>query len=396
MSSGGQRLRSRAANLGAKLYGGSRKTRSNGPVRRGRDRRARPALTRSGARAERLEVARGSRPRRRVAVDEDRLGAPRDSASMPSAPEPANRSSTRAPSTRRRGSRRAPRGRGRRSGAWSARRGAEAGGRASSPARRPLTPAIGSSSDAEALRRRVAQQRVLRRVELGVAGEQLLARGRAPARAARRPRGSAPRGTAAGRAGACRAPRPPRAAQVDLGELKPSRCSASASSRGSVGSPNRMQSARVLAAADPPAQLVQLRDPVALGGLDHHHGRVRHVDADLDHARRDEHVGVARRRTPASPPASASTASARGSARTRWSRNSVAWSRSASASRPSPEAPPTPHERADDEHLAPGGDLLAGPLVGPRAARARRRPTYVSTGLRPAGSSCSVVTSRSP
>ena len=49
----------------------------------------------------------------------------------------------------------------------------------------------------------------------------------------------------------------------------------------------------VLAAADPAAQLVQLRDAVALGPLDHHHGRVGHVDADLDHRRRDEHVGRA-------------------------------------------------------------------------------------------------------
>ena len=51
----------------------------------------------------------------------------------------------------------------------------------------------------------------------------------------------------------------------------------------------------VLAAPDAPAQLVQLRDPEALGVLDQHHGRVRHVDPDLDHRRRDEHVGLAGR-----------------------------------------------------------------------------------------------------
>ena len=37
-------------------------------------------------------------------------------------------------------------------------------------------------------------------------------------------------------------------------------------------------------------------------------------------------------------------------------------------------------ERADDEALAPLGDLLADPLVGPARARARRRPR----GSRPA------------
>ena len=46
----------------------------------------------------------------------------------------------------------------------------------------------------------------------------------------------------------------------------------------------------VAAAPDPPAQLVQLREAEAVGVLDHHRGRVRHVDADLDHGRRDEHV----------------------------------------------------------------------------------------------------------
>ena len=39
----------------------------------------------------------------------------------------------------------------------------------------------------------------------------------------------------------------------------------------------------VLAAADPPAQLVELAEAVAVGVLDHHHGRVGDVDPDLDH-----------------------------------------------------------------------------------------------------------------
>ena len=47
--------------------------------------------------------------------------------------------------------------------------------------------------------------------------------------------------------------------------------------------------------ADPPAQLVQLREPEAFGVLDHHHARVRHVDADLHDRRRDEQLQLARR-----------------------------------------------------------------------------------------------------
>ena len=49
-------------------------------------------------------------------------------------------------------------------------------------------------------------------------------------------------------------------------------------------------------AADAPAQLVELREPEALGVLDDHHRRVGHVDAHLDHRRRHEHVDLARRK----------------------------------------------------------------------------------------------------
>ena len=44
------------------------------------------------------------------------------------------------------------------------------------------------------------------------------------------------------------------------------------------------------AAADSAAQLVQLRETEALRVLDHHHRRVGHVDADLDHGRSDEQI----------------------------------------------------------------------------------------------------------
>ena len=48
------------------------------------------------------------------------------------------------------------------------------------------------------------------------------------------------------------------------------------------------------AAPDAAAQLVQLRQAEALGVLDHHHGRLRHVDADLDHRGGDQEAGLAR------------------------------------------------------------------------------------------------------
>ena len=50
---------------------------------------------------------------------------------------------------------------------------------------------------------------------------------------------------------------------------------------------------RAAAAPDAPAQLVELREPEALGVVDDHHRRRRHVDADLDHRGRDEHVELA-------------------------------------------------------------------------------------------------------
>ncbi len=51
--------------------------------------------------------------------------------------------------------------------------------------------------------------------------------------------------------------------------------------------------ARLAAAPDPAAQLVKLGEAEALGMLDHHHGRARHVHADLDHRGRDEQARAA-------------------------------------------------------------------------------------------------------
>ena len=48
-----------------------------------------------------------------------------------------------------------------------------------------------------------------------------------------------------------------------------------------------------LAAPDPAAQLVELGEAEALGALDDHQRRIGHVDADLDHRRRDQHRQLA-------------------------------------------------------------------------------------------------------
>ena len=50
---------------------------------------------------------------------------------------------------------------------------------------------------------------------------------------------------------------------------------------------------RDTAAADPPPQLVELRQAEAVGVLDHHQRRVGHVHADLDHHRADQQVQLA-------------------------------------------------------------------------------------------------------
>ena len=51
------------------------------------------------------------------------------------------------------------------------------------------------------------------------------------------------------------------------------------------------------AAADAAAQLMQLCEPEAFGVLDHHDGCFRHIDADLDHGRGDEELGLAGSKT---------------------------------------------------------------------------------------------------
>ncbi len=51
---------------------------------------------------------------------------------------------------------------------------------------------------------------------------------------------------------------------------------------------------RLVAAADAAAKLVELGEAETLGMLDHHHRRIGHIDADLDHGRGDEEIDGAR------------------------------------------------------------------------------------------------------
>ena len=74
---------------------------------------------------------------------------------------------------------------------------------------------------------------------------------------------------------------------------KPSSVSRSTASRALAAlaerGPVEQQAGRVAGAApDAPAKLVDLRKAETLGVLDHHDGRFRHVDADLDHRGGDE------------------------------------------------------------------------------------------------------------
>src|SRR5439155_10346883 len=63
---------------------------------------------------------------------------------------------------------------------------------------------------------------------------------------------------------------------------------------GGVVQPLRDQDAIALlaAAADSPAELMQLRQTVALGLLDQHHGRVGNVYADLDYSGRNQNLDL--------------------------------------------------------------------------------------------------------
>ena len=155
----------------------------------------------------------------------------------------------------------------------------------------------------------VAQPRQRRaRGEGRVAAHQLIGERRAPARPARgaAARRARRRGAAAGRTAACRAGcrrragagRPPRSRS-----RRTSRGPPPAGSRATSSDASESEDAEgpMRSAADPAAELVELRQAEALGILDQHHAGIRHVDPDLDHRRRHQHVQLARpRRRPSS------------------------------------------------------------------------------------------------
>ena len=82
--------------------------------------------------------------------------------------------------------------------------------------------------------------------------------------------------------------------EIDVGELEAVRDPRHRIESGPclVGRRVREQHAVALVRAPPhpPAQLVQLGQAEEVGLLDHHHRRVRDVDAHLDHRRRHEHL----------------------------------------------------------------------------------------------------------
>ena len=173
--------------------------------------------------------------------------------------------------------------------------------------------------------------------------------------------------------------------EVDLGELEAVAVLGERPQPARLLGPEQQAHRLVLAAADAPAQLVQLRDAVALGVLDEHHGRVRDVDADLDHGRGHEHVGAAagerRHRllllarahlAVQQHDAVVLAARRRAGARTRRSRRA-------------PAAPRTP--RPAGRPRTPGGRRRAPRGCARRRARARARwrPRSVSIGRRPGG-----------
>ena len=308
--------------------------------------------------------------------------APRESASRPSAPEPAKRSSTRTPSigAEHREQRlahpvgRRPR-RARRRGAASRR----------PPRRTGDDPHAGIGSSASAPKRATsasASSTCSGSLQLGVGGDQPLG-ARACARSSsvrelgdvgtRRPDWRVPMSSPSPRSRGR-----PRRAGSRRG-ARPARAAARTPWARTAGTATRARRGR------PPAQLVQLGDAVALGVLDEHHGRVRDVDPDLDDRRRHEHVGAARgearhRRlllARAHLPVQQHDAEVRELA---LRQPLVLGGRGARLERLG-----LLDERAHDERLAAGAQLLADALVGARALALAVERRASSIGRRPRG-----------
>ena len=327
-----------------------------------------------------------------------RCAAPRESASMPSAPVPANRSSTRAPPT-------SP------SIANSASRTRSEVGRVARPrgafSRRPPSvprspaPANGTpraGAQPRDRRRRACARRSAARARPRAARARAAAScGSAATIVSARARASSSSGASSGRRATRNWRRPDwrvptsspslRSSRSISASRKPSEWATSARSRAAPGRADQEAASPVLAAPDAAAQLVQLGDPEALGVLDQHHGRVRHVDPDLDHRRRDEHLGAPGGERRHRLPASRAGASRRAAAPARSPASSPARSRSSSAvaarSSARPAAPARRplvgarrlgvllDQRAHDE--APGGPARARRAAARRRRRARPR-----------------------
>ena len=157
----------------------------------------------------------------------------------------------------------------------------------------------------------------------------------------------------------------------------------------------RTQNDSTRAAPDPAAQLVELREAEPVGALDDHHRRRRHVDADLDHGRADEHVQLAVAEAghlgvtfgglhPAVD--HARPAAGRGAPRSRTASLSA-------ATAPSPSSAPSSIERDDDERPVTEGGLR--PDLAPRPVEVGRPLAPVRIGTRPAGGVRRSETSRS-
>ena len=227
------------------------------------------------------------------AVDEHRLGRPAgerlDARARPS------RRTGRAPAgpPRHRGSRTAPRGPCRRSGGWRAARRLQPARPSELAGDDPHHAGIGSRSEPKRSTTAPRSSACSGSASAGIARDQLVG----PRAGALEQLGVVGQAGDAelGQPALARAEHLPRPAQleVDLGEPEAVALGGDRLEPRQLRIPEEDADRLVLAAADAAAQLVQLREAVALGGLDQHHGGVGHVDADLDHAGGHQHVGLA-------------------------------------------------------------------------------------------------------
>ena len=125
-------------------------------------------------------------------------------------------------------------------------------------------------------------------------------------------------------------------------------------------------------AADPASKLVELGDPVSVGILDEHHGRVRHVDSHLDHGGRDHHVDLPCRKRPHRLLLGRRSHLAVQERDAEVGELTVAQAFELSGGRARLEQLGLLDERADDERLASGPQLLAHPLIRALALAGRR------------------------